>query len=1436
MRYFFNPKKSTYDSDMRDEESDLLIRRIFLHQKVSLNIWNRDKVPNIDGYIDIVNDDNLIEGKITVQAKTYPLANRGHMKYGIPAYILGYTERIKGEIVILLVVDATEEKIYWKYLDEEIISTCVQKGVQNSYIYHFKDDEVLTFDNVERTIQRWLKIYQAKIALIKDQETIVKEKIFDSAIAFDQIIAHFYNLNESYIDRKEVGTLYEWVKAELPEKGSNISLLVGDAGIGKSVVVKQLLTKLNEANIPTFAIKADMKGLAENPSSSDIDTLESLYTTFEYLLAYKNKAVLIIDQIDALSQNLSNDRYKLNSYLTLIRSFSKDVYKDVRIIISCRKFDLEYDPLLNTLKNNKVVELQKLTIADVEKIIYSLCGTQKASLLSSETIELLRTPQYLDIFCRVYINNPTNSNYHTPQSLYDELWKQIVFFVDKECTIKSEDIENILFQIAQKIQVNETLTPYWLSNANQQKTIAYLCTKGVVFCDDKRISFFHQSFYDYTLARYYTANSFSIVKEVERKHQGLFLRSTIKLIIDYQREHDEVLYKKELKALLFSNKIRLHLKLLIFQMVGSYHNLKPFEISFMMELALTNNQLFYEFINRSISIEWFHPIIGKIKDKIPLLTVDSKEYNSIARFLWQYVTCQTNDVFLLIEKISDEKTKTLIAERALWFTEDYSQELVIKWYQIFKRKNKHYDNVYLEKAINSNLQFACSEAKEILYEILSERKEYRSKNHNDDHFFEDICGKLVKEHPLVFYPVLKDAFLFGIDTSRYNNGNRVLDDNYMFRNTYSRHENYSKILEWIISILQDNICSNIEFVKQEVEIYVDNREISSFVMAMRIMNREPKLFIPIIIDILKNSKLVDELLNYGDEVYYFCELLKSSYRYLSQSQREWYQMYVYNFVSVIDFIPNKKHDIFTLLYPHLGKRKRKLIYTIPTEDLIVELAEEKKMLDRRFPYKCVNIKPDISMPMASFCGPLTSMVNYMNFTKEAWKKSFLKLKDESCYRKGKFFPFDINEHAKAFQKCVADKPTYFFRFVEELFDDLQIHFRYKLAGLTGLLEGGIPVEQLVYMHQHLRCTFSDGEYSYQFFEITQKMCNKESPYIDHIIPYLLPIIKSNYESIYNTSIENEVADLHGIDNLLTEGINIRQGRALRVLIDICKIKSRQKQIYTTLKSIYPTLNVELQLVVLHYLYVKEYYNEELFPQLLQVCLTAPISEYLLIQADAIHQYWHDSPEIVLPYVKSIIHHRRSQQLLSQILFWGNGYEKSKEYSKKYLEIILAEDFEEVVGQLIELSIKNISNSIYHDLSRSLLLRYASDKRKKIHDTYILFCNKLPIHEFLLFERLFANWTQTLDEDRIYSILEYLKKCSSTYPIECYHCIKCISKAYIEKYIFREEDIIELLLAIYKYLKDGDDIEILEEIMDTFDQLMLKCNFNMSKVLANIDRI
>src|SRR5262249_15878985 len=106
-----------------------------------------------------------------------------------------------------------------------------------------------------RTVEDILEtIANNKVRLTDDE--IVKK--FESAsLQLHSYKAEFSNLPGSHIERTESKEILAWLNAPLPDKQEPVLLLVGNPGIGKSVILKDVYDGLISANTPVAGIKSD---------------------------------------------------------------------------------------------------------------------------------------------------------------------------------------------------------------------------------------------------------------------------------------------------------------------------------------------------------------------------------------------------------------------------------------------------------------------------------------------------------------------------------------------------------------------------------------------------------------------------------------------------------------------------------------------------------------------------------------------------------------------------------------------------------------------------------------------------------------------------------------------------------------------------------------------------------------------------------------------------------------------------------------------------------------------------------------------------------------------------------------------------------------------------------------------------------------------------
>jgi|GEM_PF-360982 len=1424
------PKKVTNLNDRLDEDGVLCIRGLLKHtQAIAHKVESHDKTPNVDGNIELIDDEDRPVGELTIQAKTYKSKYQGQDKADVPAYFVAYASRMRNKVCVFFSVDANANKIYWKYISDDYIRSFQEQGDNASHIYQFKDDEIVSIENVNETIDRWKQIFNEKISLLTKEKKTAEEVMSESRSAFDLINTDFHNLKDSFIDRKEIGMLYQWVKDDLSENESCVKLLVGNAGMGKSVVIRKTIQRLEKDGIKCFAIKADK--LQPPVGYTSNEHLELLRNTFSSLNQEK-RSVLVIDQIDALSQYINSDRTKLENITALIKLFSDDKNtRNVRIIVSCRSFDLDFDPKLSLLGREPKIKLGLLAKENVEKVLDRLkVGLYKE--LGDKTKTVLLTPQHLNLFCRVYAKNK-KKDYYSITNLYDELWLQTIGLA--EVKINKEIAEKILYDLALKIYDDETLTPQWDYDTSELKEANYLISEGIIEQIDNRATFFHQSMYDYVFARYYKKEKRSLIQDLlaKKKHQGIFMRSTVNFVLDYERTKNEKQYKEDVNAILFSGKIRTHIQLMLLWALANRVDILPFEKKCIKELFVQNRLLFYSFIRRTYNKEWYQIITPLIVKEIKTMRIGDAVYENVYGYFWNHVQQSTEDVFMLVDSIKDEKTRNAIARNILRATPDYTFGIVTKWYKVLC-DTPYYKADFLERALPSNPQFVLDNISELIDYILTPQKK---ENHHEEHVvertLEEVCTPLMEKRPEDFYPILRDRILYAINTSRVPSWRDGIDYNNVFPLMMDQHHHAYALHEWFGEMLKRQVQHQTTNAIADIKYLLGQREASCYCFAFRAMKESPSLFTDDIIAILKDTKLVDDLLSYSDVTYYFLEMLRAWFPLVDSDTLTLCQGLIYDFKSDSDMLPDKKRSYTGAFYPHLGYEQRKLIWAIPENLRNSNIKRKKQELDRRLGFEWKNEKPDHEVTAAVVCGGLMSSEQYKTMSCEVWQKSFYGIKD---FAKGKFRYFDNRAHADAFKQCVSKRPDYFEKLVFQIFEEEHIPAIYKLSGLDGLTMADYPKDKLLPLLWKCMDMFDQlckEGYGYRLFEVVDFFTTAEGEHIDKIVEFFKRIILSEYNSRYDVSIEDKF-DNAITNDTLNAGVNSTQGHAIQSLAKIGKLQTRKAMVYDFFMDTCDELSIEHQLTVMFYLQ-RECYDNELYNKVMFRYVNKPVTDFLFLNADRMHWFWYNDPEQILPYFRMMLSKRRAKPILVQIMFFGMQYEKSKELSNEMFEDLLSQNEEEVIRKIIPLAYQHLLDETYGEQSEVLLRRFANDNRNEIRHSYFIWCSKMPESRIDLFKDLLALWLDSSLESGYHDIVEYLEKCCNDYHYESYQCVKMLIDSKSNITYYDEEELLKILLTCYRKFMDDEDYEKADEVMDVFDEMMLNSYSNgMTKVLKEIE--
>ena len=304
--------------------------------------------------------------------------------------------------------------------------------------------------------------------------------------------------------------------------------------------------------------------------------------------------------------SLSSNRTPLRSLLKLIGKLQNTPH--VRVVISCRPYDLEYDPLLDNLRIRNKWELKELT---KEQVLKTLRDNHNNERLSDNLLRFLGNPLHLYLFLKVRPEEQLTDPLST-DLLYHQLWRKYVNDdsvrkVNKERLLSLLDALVITMYQRQELSVHirEFETKF-------DAELRYLFSNGLlIITKSGQVQFFHQTLFDYVYARRFTEKGFDLLEELKKQHQGLFSRASVKSILTFLREGDRREYIRDIEQLLYAknedgnNTYRYHLKSLALSNMAFFESPLQEELNLILTTIFTDKAYMDVLFESVYTPNWF---------------------------------------------------------------------------------------------------------------------------------------------------------------------------------------------------------------------------------------------------------------------------------------------------------------------------------------------------------------------------------------------------------------------------------------------------------------------------------------------------------------------------------------------------------------------------------------------------------------------------------------------------------------------------------------------------------------------------------------------------------------------------------------------------------------------------------------------------------------
>jgi len=144
---------------------------------VKADIKKRDKYPNIDGYLELVDDYQYPIGKLEVQVKKLPDRYIENPRYECQVTFFNYVRKVSCYPVVLVAVNIESEEIHWEYISDDFIDSLEIRDGQKSKVIRFPPNNVLDGSN-DDYIQKWRSISQLNKRKLLDYNVLRKSYIY----------------------------------------------------------------------------------------------------------------------------------------------------------------------------------------------------------------------------------------------------------------------------------------------------------------------------------------------------------------------------------------------------------------------------------------------------------------------------------------------------------------------------------------------------------------------------------------------------------------------------------------------------------------------------------------------------------------------------------------------------------------------------------------------------------------------------------------------------------------------------------------------------------------------------------------------------------------------------------------------------------------------------------------------------------------------------------------------------------------------------------------------------------------------------------------------------------------------------------------------------------------------------------------------------------
>lgn len=410
-----------------------------------------------------------------------------------------------------------------------------------------------------------------------DRDALVVERVADSADAFFARLRPLY-IGGSELNRPEADTALRSLEV------GRRTILAGGAGSGKSVVAAQVAATARQRSWPVLVVSADRLPDATTTTQlgKELGYPDSPATVLAGVAAGDN-ALLVIDQLDALSVTSGRHPERLGLVSDLLREARS--HPKLRVLLACRQFDIDNDRALRAAAHDDDTTIVPVSALDREQLRQVLTAAGLPANVPDALVPLLAVPLHLALYVGLALGGATDlATVRTLTQLYDRFWD----LKRAACRIARSGVDEwqpVIERLVQRMNDRQELSvPEPVVDGFDQQ-VKIMASEGVIAVGEGRVTFFHETFFDYCFARQFLGAGDSLRELLARSEQDLFRRAQVRQILAYERGAAGTAYLADLGWLVASPDVRVHIKALVVALLETVSNPTAQEWELLRDIA-----------------------------------------------------------------------------------------------------------------------------------------------------------------------------------------------------------------------------------------------------------------------------------------------------------------------------------------------------------------------------------------------------------------------------------------------------------------------------------------------------------------------------------------------------------------------------------------------------------------------------------------------------------------------------------------------------------------------------------------------------------------------------------------------------------------------------------------------------------------------------------